>query len=455
MECRNSADALPGRSALTSYLSNSMPEAAARGRKIALAIFDIDNMRHINEELGVNGGDLVISEVASRLKSAVRGNDFISRFGGHKFALVIFYNDMGRVTETLDKAMNACSAPMTVGDRVMSASISVGCSVFPECSNRVEEVISMADQATMRARAAGGGQSVLFDHSMRKDLDQRKWVDSHLIDAMTNDKIRPFFQPLIDIKQAKVVGFEVLARWVCDDTTVFPDQFIAAAERSGQICPMTFHLLNRTCEFATKLGGDHTYAINLSPVHLRSPDEADKIIELINSHGLGLDRFEFEVTENVVIDDMKTAAEFLGRLRQAGASIGLDDFGAGYSSLQYIRGLPFDKIKIDRAYITDINKNDGSTIVNAIISLSRALGFKVTAEGIEDYETADLLDALDCDRGQGWLWSKAVPAEEVSGKLAELDVTLREHQATNAAPPMAEIDLDNLPDMPEEFLEYA
>ncbi|MEN0087532.1 MAG: bifunctional diguanylate cyclase/phosphodiesterase [Pseudomonadota bacterium] len=450
-----SVTALPGRRALSTYLSTSMPEAAACGRKIALAIFDLDNIRHINEELGVIGGDRVINEVALRLRDAIKANDFIARFGGHKFAVVIFYNSMGRVTETLDKAMNACSAPMTIDNRELSASISVGCSVFPECSDRVDEVIAMADQATARARAAGGGQSVLFDHSMRKDLDQRKWVDSHLVDAMENDKIRPFFQPLIDLRRGSVIGFEVLARWVCDDRTVFPDQFISAAERSGQVCPMTFHLLQRTCEFATELGGDYTYAVNLSPVHLRDPDEANKIIDLITSHGLTLDRFEFEVTENVVIDDMKTASEFLGRLRKAGASIGLDDFGAGYSSLQYIRGLPFDKIKIDRAYITDITKNDGSTIVNAIISLSRALGFKVTAEGIEDFGTADLLEALDCDRGQGWLWSKAVAAEEVRNKLSEVEIMLADHQAANAAPPIAEIDLDNLPDMPEEFLEYA
>lgn len=450
-----SISALPDRQALVSYLRTSMPEAAARGRKIALAILDIDNIRHINEELGVIGGDKVIAEVAGRLRGAVKANDFIARFGGHKFAVVIFFNSMGRVTETLDKAMNACSSPMDVDDRTMSASISVGCSVFPECSDRVEEVITMADQATVSARAAGGGQSVLFDHSMRKDLDQRKWVDSHLLDAISSEKIRPFFQPLIDIRHAKVAGFEMLARWVCEDTTVFPDQFIAAAERSGQVCPMTYHLIEKTCEFAVELGGDYTYAINLSPVHLRDPDEADKIIQLITGYGLTMDRFEFEVTENVIIDDMKVAADFLGRLRKAGSSIGLDDFGAGYSSLQYIRGLPFDKIKIDRAYITDVTKNDGSTIVNAIISLSRALGFKVTAEGIEDFETADLLEALDCDRGQGWLWAKAVPAEEVVAKLMEVETMLADHRAANAAPPIMEIDLDNLPDMPEEFLEYA
>ncbi len=433
-----------------------MPEARTRGRNIALCIIDIDRMSAINEEVGVLVGDEVIRTMGERLKALVQQNDFVARFGGDEFAVVMYYNNFERVSSEIERILRLGSATVQIVGVDKMPSISVGCSVFPECGENIEEIIAMADQAAGKAMRAGGNCSIYFDHSMRKEQDRRRWIETKIEKAIAAKKIRPHYQPLINLYDDTIVGFEVLARWHDDEEgQIYPDQFIAAAERIGKIGILTDHLIDEVTDFALELGQDFIFAVNLSPLQLTSIDSADNIIKRITDKGLPLSRFEFEVTENVLIKDTKTANDVLARLRSKGASIGLDDFGAGYSSLQYIRTLPFDKIKIDRGYVKDILTHDGSTIVNAVLSLSNALGFTATAEGIEDVETVDLLKALGCGRGQGWFYAKAMPPEDIPEFLANYSAKLAKKTAEGLKLAIKPVNMDDLPDLPDDYLQMA
>jgi len=250
---------------------------------------------------------------------------------------------------------------------------------------------------------------------MKLDITERKRIESRVVGAVERGEIRPFFQPLVDLKRdGYVVGFEALARWYDSDFgLVMPDKFINAAERVGAMDDITISMMESVCAAARKTPSDVVFAINLSPSFLVKSDSAQRLIRTADRHGIDLRRFEFEVTENILISDVETARSVLMELRSRGASIALDDFGAGYSSLQYIRSLPFDKVKIDRMYVSDMSENDGSTIVNAVLSLAASLAFTTTAEGIEDEHTAAMLTMLGCMRGQGWLYGKPVPEKEM------------------------------------------
>jgi diguanylate cyclase (GGDEF)-like protein len=447
---------LPNRGALVEYLRTAMPEASSRGRNIALCIIDIDRMRSINEEFGVLAGDDAIRMMGERIKNSVQSNDFVARFGGDEFAVVMFYNNFDRVSSEIERILSIGSQPAQIAGVERVSSISVGCSIFPECGDDIEEIIAMADQAAGKALSAGGNCSIYFDKSMRKEQERRKWIENKITVAIDAKKIRPYYQPLINLYDDSIVGFEVLARWFdTDEGQIYPDQFISAAERIGKIGELTDHLIDEVADFALELGENYIFAINLSPLQLTSIESADNIIKRITDKGLPLSKFEFEVTENVLIEDVKTANEVLARLRSKGASIGLDDFGAGYSSLQYIRTLPFDKIKIDRGYVKEMHTHDGSTIVNAVLSLSNALGFTATAEGIEDIETVDLLKALGCGRGQGWYFAKAMPAEDVAPFLVQYAATLAKRRSEELKIAIKPVNMDDLPDVPEEYMQMA
>jgi diguanylate cyclase (GGDEF)-like protein len=452
---RDGLTGLPNRVALVQYLESAMPEAEAKGMNIALCIIDIDRMTLINEELGYQAGDEIIRKTAERIGRSIQANDFLARFGGDEFAVVMFYHDFGRVSSTIEGILRQSAEPLTVNGVRRPTSISVGSSVFPECSNGVDDILAMADKAAGRALKAGGNCSIYFDSSMRKAIQKQRWIDERIGAAIDQQHIKPYYQPLIDLRDDSIVGFEVLARWPMSDAgQIFPDEFIEAAERTGEINRMTFMMLEEVIEFAREIGPQYVMAINLSPHQLTDIEIADKITSLIENAGLKVTQFEFEVTENSLISDIKTAASILAKLRARGASIGLDDFGAGYSSLQYIRALPFDKIKIDRAYVNEMLSHDGSTIINAVLSLSNALGFTATAEGIENIETVDMLKALGCGRGQGWYYAKAMPPIETKAFIKTYEAKLRENKPV-AKPTVVQLDMNNLPDMPAEFLEYV
>jgi len=447
---------LPNRCAMIDYLENAMVDVAEREIKIALCIVDIDRMHMLNEELGYDAGDQIIVRTAERISNAIQPNDFLARFGSDDFAIVMFYHDFGRVSSTIECILRESSKTMEINGVKWPMSISVGSSVFPECGNSIDDIISMADKAAGKALKAGGNCSIYFDHSMRKNLEKQKWIEAKISSAIEDGQIKPYYQPLINLYDDSIAGFEVLARWPASETgPIFPDEFIGPAEKSGEIGRMTFKLMRDVVKVASEMEEDYVFAVNLSPIQLQDEAVADELISIIESSGLKLSKFEFEVTENTLIKDTKTAHTILEKLRKRGASIGLDDFGAGYSSLQYIRALPFDKIKIDRAYVNEMLTHDGSTIINAVLSLSNALGMATTAEGIEDQETVDMLKALGCERGQGWFYAKAMSEEDMKVFVAQYEADLAAKKLKEKRDEIVAIDMDNLPDLPEEFKEYA
>ncbi|MEM0986751.1 MAG: EAL domain-containing protein [Pseudomonadota bacterium] len=404
---------LPNRRAMLTHLEAMIDKARSKDAKVALLVIDLDGFKPINDGFGHQTGDEVLVEVATRISFALKEGQFLSRFGGDEFAVTIFYSDYGEVISAMESILDHTARSVSTKRGSYKIGASVGCSIFPDDGNSAEQLIWNSDQAMYKAKRLGGNRFIHFDQQMKADIEERRRIENRVGPAIERGDVRPFFQPLVELKSGNLIGFEALARWQDDEMgMVMPDKFIGAAERTGVVEPLTLSMMDSVCVAAAQMPSDLLFAVNLSPIHLRQPDFARRLIETAEKYRLQLSRFEFEVTENTLIADVDTARKGLLELKARGASIALDDFGAGYSSLQYIRALPFDKVKIDRIYVRDITENEGSTIVNAVLSLAASLAFTTTAEGIEDEETAEMLRILGCNRGQGWHYGKPMPMDE-------------------------------------------
>jgi diguanylate cyclase (GGDEF)-like protein/PAS domain S-box-containing protein len=404
---------LPNRSAFNTCLDSTIEASAKDGSSFALMTMDIDRFKEINDVFGHAVGDALLREVGRRLQETV-GGAFLARLGGDEFAIIAIDGEQPAGAETLaDRIMAAAGEDFLVEGRQLRIGISLGIAIFPVDGSDTTALVANADAALYRAKGEGRGTFRFFEAGMDERLRERRVLQQELRSAIERGELTIHYQPQAKI-DGQVIGFEALARWRNPSRGIIPPgTFIPLAEESGLIIPMGEWILREACRQAASWPKLLHIAINLSPVQFRHGDLPALVHSVLLETGLSPSRLELEITEGVLIDDFARAVAILRRLKALGVRIAMDDFGTGYSSLSYLQSFPFDKIKIDQAFISNLESSPQSTtIVRAVIGLARALDVPVVAEGVETKEQLEFLASEHCDEVQGFLIGRPRPIEE-------------------------------------------
>ncbi|MBO9622892.1 MAG: EAL domain-containing protein [Sphingomonas sp.] len=405
---------LPNRRALAEAL-----EAKARGGEapFGLLIVDLDRFKLINDVHGHPAGDQLLRTVAVRLSGIVEGAGQSYRLGGDEFAVVVDAG-AGSARRLARAIVEAMSRPFAHDGRVHHIGASVGISLYPQDAADREALMRRADIALYKAKQEGRNRHCAFEPMLDAEIRRRAAIEAEMREAMERDAFVPYYQPIVDLKTGATYGFELLARWRrAAGDEIGPDQFIPIAEECGLINELTLRLLRRAC-IETR-GWGAAIAINVSPLQLRDPWFSQKLLGVLTAEGFPPQRLSIEITENALIVDADSAKLAIDSLKNQGIRLALDDFGTGYSSLQHLRMLPFDKLKIDRSFVTAMECDpEAERMVHAIVSLASTLGLPVVAEGIESASTAKALLALGCALGQGFHFGQPMSRDEVEARLA-------------------------------------
>jgi diguanylate cyclase (GGDEF)-like protein len=391
---------LANRRALSEALETRVAEARG-GERFGLLIVDLDRFKAVNDVHGHPAGDQLLRDVAARL-TAIAGEDGQSyRLGGDEFALVIDAGAEGarRIARAVVHAM---AQPFEGQEGVHHIGASVGIALFPQDAADRETLMRRADIALYTAKQSGRNRHCAFEPMLDAEIRRRAVIESEMREAMERDAFAPAYQPIVDLVTGATFGYELLARWPRPKgQEIGPDLFIPIAEECGLINELMLRLLRRAC-IETR-GWNVNIAINVSPIQLKDPWFAQKVLALLKQERFPPQKLVIEITENALIVDAESAKQTIASLKNQGIQLALDDFGTGYSSLQHLRMLPFDKLKIDRSFVTSMEHDpEALRLVHSIIALARTLGLPVVAEGIETAATAQTLRRLGCAMGQGF-----------------------------------------------------
>jgi diguanylate cyclase (GGDEF)-like protein/PAS domain S-box-containing protein len=386
------------------------------GEQFALLYIDIDEFKGINDSLGHPVGDELLKVVAARLKSCIRESDLVARLGGDEFAVIqTNIGDVASVMEFVKRVHAAIRQPYQCLGHQLSTDASIGIALAPRDGSDLDELIKNADLAMYGAKANGRRTHRFFEPAMDASAKARLAMHQDLRQALLDGGFELHYQPVVDLRSNEVTGCEALLRWRHPERgMVSPAEFIPVAEDTGLVVELGEWVLRTACAEATNWPDRVRLAVKVSPVQLKSKTLALKVAGALAASGLPAGRLELEITEAVLIHDDETALAILHQLRDIGVRIALDDFGTGYSSLSYLKRFPFDKIKIDRCFISDITEIDGSAaIVQSVVNIAAARRMTTTAEGVETQEQRKRLRALGCTEMQGYLFSAAKPGPEV------------------------------------------
>jgi diguanylate cyclase (GGDEF)-like protein/PAS domain S-box-containing protein len=391
-------------------------QRTSRGEQFALLYIDIDEFKGINDSLGHHVGDELLKAVASRIRSCIRETDLIARLGGDEFAVIqTSVGDVADVVEFVTRIQEAIRQPYQCLGHQLSTDASIGIALAPQDGTDLDQLIKNADLAMYGAKANGRRTYRFFEPAMDASAKARLTMEQDLRQALVDGGFEIHYQPLVHLHTNEVSGCEALLRWRHPERgMISPAEFIPVAEDTGLINELGEWVLRTACTEAAGWPDHVLLAVNVSPVQLKCPTVALKIAGALAASGLSPSRLEVEITEAVLIHDDETALAILHQLRAIGVRIVLDDFGTGYSSLSYLKRFPFDKIKIDRCFVSDIAEIDGSSaIVQAVVNIAASRNMTTTAEGVETAEQRDMLRTLGCTEMQGYLFSAAKPGPEV------------------------------------------
>jgi diguanylate cyclase (GGDEF)-like protein len=400
------------------FLFNENLERALRDKSsmVAVMYLDLDHFKSINDTLGHPVGDKLLKAVARRLEACVRGGDTIARFGGDEFAILVCGQDVCKAEGLADRIIEAIALSFSLEGYDVTTGVSIGIARAPEHGMTADKLLQNADLALYAAKAAGRSRFAMFEPGMDKAAQVRRLLEVDLRSALVRDEMRVHFQPLINVASGATSGYEALVRWEHHSRgTVMPSDFIPIAEETGMVVKIGEWVIRRALEEAATWPDHLTVSVNLSPAQMRSSSLLPTVINALAQTSVAPNRLEFEITESVFMHDSEANLSVLHRLTELGVRIALDDFGTGYSSLNYLRSFPFDKIKIDRCFIDEIDtREDCRAIVRSVVSLANSLGMITTAEGVERESQLEQLRREGCTEVQGFLFSKAVAPQELS-----------------------------------------
>ena len=386
-----------------------------------LCYIDLDRFKVVNDTCGHAAGDELLRQITQLLRQRVRGQDLLARLGGDEFALLM--RPLGGPIEAAAAAeavIAAIAPPFEVDGHSITIGASVGIALAPGDGTDTTALMKNADLALYKAKSEGRAVFHFFEPGMDAALQRRRIIEVGLQTALARGQLRMVYQPLIRLADDKVSCFEALLRWDHPERgAISPVEFIPVAEETGLIVPIGAWVLEQACRAALAWPSDVRVAVNLSAVQFRDKHLAETIRTILKRTGLPAARLELEITESLLLADSEPVLKTLHALRAAGIRIAMDDFGTGYSSLSYLRSFPFDKIKIDRSFMTDLTgRNDDSAIVAAVIGLGHSLGMSTTAEGIETVEQLAAVRAHGCDEVQGFYFAPPLPEAAITGLLA-------------------------------------
>ncbi|MVT52883.1 EAL domain-containing protein [Bradyrhizobium yuanmingense] len=413
---------LPNRVLLKARLEPALADTRGGNLHLAVLLLDLDRFKEVNDTLGHPAGDLLLRSVAARLLDCVRETTFVARLGGDEFAIVDYVTnpaaDAASLAETIHGAL---SEPFDLGDHQVVVGTSIGIALAPRDGADSDTILKSADLALYSAKSGGRGAFRFFEPELDRLLQARRNLERDLRKALARSEFELHYQPFVNLKSGETCGFEALLRWRHPERgLVSPGEFIPVAEETGLILPLGDWVLRTACAEAAKWRSDLKIAVNLSPAQFRSKELVSTIVGALAASGIASDRLELEVTETVIMHDSGIVFAALSQLRELGVRIALDDFGTGYSSLSFLQKFPFDKIKIDRSFVSELSNpmEEPHRIARAVVQFATSLGKTSTAEGVETAEQLEVLRQEGCVEAQGFHLSPPVRASTIA-RLAD------------------------------------
>ncbi len=412
---------LRNRNYIIKDFQNSIDQIQETKEKGALIFIDLDHFKDINDSLGHDAGDKLLVVVSNRLKEIIRNDDAVARLGGDEFLILLApITDCDQVMVIAERIRLALSQPINLGVREVKVTPSIGISLFPDNGYKIDDLMRFADLAMYNVKDSGRNHCSFFSEELSEAIEGRINLESEIEAALDKEQFVTFFQPRVCVKTNAILGAEALVRWIHPEKGMIPpDKFIPACESTGLICQLGKLVLLQTVRaqrgWAEK-GINIPVSVNLSPVQFNDESLVRDIIEIVDSNNGDAHNLELEITESVLLGNDQSTIDKLNLLVDQGFGIAIDDFGSGYSNLAYLHRYPIGCLKIDKSFIKDLDT--ASPIVELIIAMTRVLGLRVVAEGVETKEQLSTLQENDCQEYQGFLFSRPIPYDEFSALIS-------------------------------------
>ncbi|GLR08221.1 GGDEF domain-containing protein [Mixta theicola] len=405
---------LPNRILFRQRLSDALRQGELHERQTAALCLDLDNFKNVNDALGHQMGDELLRAIAKRLRAVLREQDTLARIGGDEFAIVLpSLNHQQEANVVAQRLIEVVHPPVNVDGHNLSVGLSIGIAFADAELASPEQLLRCADMALYEAKRNGRNRYEYFTLEMDVQARTRRCMENDLREAITENQMRLYYQPITNSDQQAIIGYEALMRWHHPSKgLIMPGDFIPLAEETGLIHSLGAWALYEACREAKNWAGGQAVSVNLSPIQFKNSALVSVVEDALRGSGLEPWRLEVEITESVLLDDTLGNIHILQSLKALGVLIALDDFGTGYSSLSYLRSFPFDKIKIDRSFINDMSDSrEALAIIRAITGMSRSLDIQITAEGVENREQFDKLKEEGCTLFQGYFFGRPQPSE--------------------------------------------
>jgi diguanylate cyclase (GGDEF)-like protein/PAS domain S-box-containing protein len=411
----DSLTGLPNRASFNHRLETDLDAALRSGGKVAAIGIDLDKFKEINDTRGHAAGDEVLVTLSRRMQACLQADETIARFGGDEFAAAKRFEDMSDLTDFIQRLETCLNEEIRIDGYDIKPGASLGVAIYPQDADNIEALLNNADLAMYRAKDALTQTVCFYEVSMDEAARSRRLIANDLWQAVERNELQLHYQVQKAVHTGETVGYEVLLRWHhAVRGTIPPGEFIPIAEECGAILPIGEWVLREACREAATWDNDHKIAVNLSPVQLGNADVADLVHRVLQETGLSPHRLELEITESTIIGDKERALNTLRSIKAFGVTIAIDDFGTGYSSLETLRAFPFDKIKLDRSFMNEVEASpQAKAIVRAILALGQTLRVPVLAEGVETRSQLDILLDEGCDEAQGYFLGRPVPVERI------------------------------------------
>lgn len=408
---------LPNRLSLVERMTKHIDQCP--GSPMALLFVDSDNFKLINDTMGHSFGDQLIIDIGRKISSLLGEGQSVYRFGGDEFIVCCFgYKDLSEITRCAEEIIQSFRSPLVIGDSILHVTVSIGISVFPKNGSNTDELLQSADIAMYKAKQSGKNRYVLFNAEMKELINERMNIEKNLRNALKNQELQLYYQPLIDIRCKKICGFEALIRWFSPTLGFMsPLKFIGVAEETRLIIPIGEWVLYEACKFLKSIQQSEdenlTIAVNISILQLLQDNFVEQVLRVLRETGLNPACLELEITESVLIESFQAVTQKLYQLREAGVRIALDDFGQGYSSLSYLQKLPINTLKIDKIFIDGVAAEESEkNLTDTIIVIGKKMGLSILAEGVEKECQLEYLLKHQCNKVQGYYFSKPLPRHE-------------------------------------------
>jgi diguanylate cyclase (GGDEF)-like protein len=412
---------LPNRRLFMDRIDMALSESNRNNTKFAVLFLDLDHFKRVNDSLGHGEGDKLLLEVSNRLKLCIRESDTVARIGGDEFTILIQnIKDNNTAKDIAINILNSLREPVILNRKDIIVTSSIGISISPDNGVEAESILRHADLAMYKAKASGRNSYHYYTESMNTEAQELITLENELRIAIEQQQFELYYQPQIDLAKGTLIAVEALLRWNCPSRgLVTPDSFIPTLEATGMIVPLGEKIIRNACKQAKQWSAlkikNFRIAVNLSARQFKDANLVPFIAKTLQEFDLDSSLLELELTESMLMDDILSAIEKLHEFKQLGLSLSIDDFGTGYSSLNYIKQFPVDVLKIDQTFVKDIpNNSSDMAITSAVIAMAHKLNLKVIAEGIEEREQLEFLHVNGCDIGQGYLFGKPQPADEIT-----------------------------------------